>query len=184
MTEWELRTLISRSEKEGFRALFQEYRAYVYTVIWNRIGSVGTREDAEEAVSDVFSDVFLHFAEIREGSLQGYIGTVARRTAIDWFRRLSAHEPGEELSEDIPDTEDISATGERAVLRRQLLKAVESLGQPDANIILQKFYYERSYNEIAWSLKMAPAAVRMRAGRALKRLKSLLGESFHPEGGA
>lgn len=184
MTEWELRALISRSEKEGFRALFQEYRAYVYTVVWNKIGAVGSREDAEEAVSDVFADVFLHYADIRDGSLQGYIGTVARRTAIDWFRRLSARAPDEALTEDMPDAADITAQGERAVLRRQLLHAVESLGQPDASIILQRFYYERSYSEIARSLRMAPAAVRMRASRALKRLKSLLGDSFDPKGGA
>ena len=184
MTEWELRALIRRSEKEGFRALFQEYRAYVYTVIWNRIGLIGSREDAEEAVSDVFADVFLHFEEIREGSLQGYIGTVAKRTAIDWFRRLSVHAPGEELPEDVPDGTDVTAAGENAVMRDQLLRAVESLGQPDANIILQRFYYDRNYNEIARALKMAPAAVRMRASRALKRLRTLLGESFDPEGGA
>ena len=184
MTEWELRALIRRSEKEGFRALFQEYKAYVYTIVWNRIGSVGSREDAEEAVSDVFADVFLHFEGIREGSLQGYIGTVAKRTAIDCYRRLSAHEPGAELSEDVPDSSDISAQGERAVLRQQLLRAVESLGQPDASIILQRFYYERTYGEIARSLRMTSASVRVRASRALKRLRKLLGESFDPKGGA
>lgn len=184
MTECELRARIRRSEKEGFRTLFHEYRAYVYTVIWNRIGSVGSREDAEEAVSDVFADVFLHFGEIREGSLQGYIGTVARRTAIDWFRRLSVREPGEELPEELPDSTDVTAAGERAVLREKLMQAVETLGQPDANIILQRFYYDRTYNEIARTLRMAPAAVRMRASRALKRLRTLLGESFDPEGGA
>ncbi len=184
MTEWELRALIGRSEKEGFRALFNEYRAYVYTVVWNRIGQVGSQEDAEEAVSDVFADVFLHFPEIREGSLQGYIGTVAKRTAIDCFRRLSAHGPGEELPETVPDPSDVTDAGERAVLRDQILRAVESLGQPDASIILQHYYYERSYHEIARALRMAPAAVRMRAGRALKRLRTLLGEAFDPEGGA
>lgn len=184
MTEWELRALICRSEREGFRALFREYRAYVYTVIWNRIGLVGSQEDAEEAVSDVFADVFLHYADIREGSLQGYIGTVARRTAIDWFRRLSSQKDGEPLSEDVPDSSDVADAGDRAVLRQQLLRAVESLGQPDASIILQRYYYDRSYNEIAWSLKMAPAAVRMRASRALKRLKTLLGDAFDPKGGA
>ena len=141
MTESELRALICRSEKEGFRALFREYRAYVYTVIWNR------RQCC------------------RRGGNQ-------------------AHEPGESLPEDLPDGSDVSEAGEHAVLRQQLLRAIESLGQPDASIILQKYYYDRSYNDIAWSLRMAPAAVRMRAGRALKRLKTLLGDAFDPEGGA
>ena len=87
MTEAELRTLVRQSEREGFRAVYQEYKGYVYTIIWNRIGACASREDAEEAVSDVFADVFRSFDSIREGSLQGYIGTLARRTAIDRFRR-------------------------------------------------------------------------------------------------
>lgn len=186
MTEHELRTQISRSEKDGFRLLLQEYHAYVYTVIWNRIGAVGSREDAEEAVSDVFADIFLHFGDIREGSLQGYIGTVSKRTAIDWYRRLAASPvcTGEEELPDIPDKTDIPAEHERVLLRSQLLDAVESLGQPDASIILQKYYYDRNFREIAQSLHMAQPAVRMRASRALKRLRKLLGEAFNPKGGA
>ncbi len=179
MTEAELRTLVRRSEREGFRAVYQEYKGYVYTIIWNRIGACASREDAEEAVSDVFADVFRSFDSIREGSLQGYIGTLARRTAIDRFRRLSSRPEAVSLDEDespdLPDDTDIPAAQERAELRQRLLACIESLGQPDASIILEKYYYDRSYAEIARHLRMQPAAVRMRAGRALKRLKRLLG---------
>lgn len=180
MTERELRTLIGRSQKEGFRVLFQEYRGYVYTVVWNRIGGVGTREDAEECVSDVFAEVFLHFAEIREGALRGYIGTVAKRRSIDAFRRLSAHDPGVSLEEDgvqeLPSDTDIAADSEAGAIRLRLLERIRSLGEPDATIILQRYYYERSSAEIAQSLRLQPAAVRMRASRALKRLRSMLTE--------
>ncbi|MBQ4465453.1 MAG: sigma-70 family RNA polymerase sigma factor [Oscillospiraceae bacterium] len=187
MNEWELRKLIRRSEKEGFRTLFQTYQAYVYTIVWNRIGAVGTREDAEEAVSDCFADVFLHFSEIREGSLHAYIGTVAKRTAIDCYRKLTLHEPEHSLDAESfpepPDPTDIPADQEHAELRRQLLDGIESLGQPDAAILLQRFYYDRNYAEIARSLHMAAPAVRMRASRALKRLRKLLGETLDEKGG-
>lgn len=180
MTERELRTLISRSQKEGFRVLFQEYRSYVYTIVWNRVGGVGTREDAEECVSDVFAEVFLHFGEIRDGSLRGYIGTLAKRRSIDLFRRLSAHDPGVSLEEEgmteLPAGTDVEADSEAGALRRRLLERIRSLGEPDAAIILQKYYYERSSAEIARSLSLQPAAVRMRASRALKRLRTMLAE--------
>ena len=51
MTEHELRALIGRSRDEGFRQLFQQYSGYVYAIVWNRISSVGSREDAEECIS-------------------------------------------------------------------------------------------------------------------------------------
>ena len=41
-------------------------------------------------------------------------------------------------------------------------------------IILQKFYYDRSSAEIATMLSMKASAVRMRAARALKKLKMVL----------
>lgn len=188
MNETELRALIVRSEKEGFRELFREYRGYVYTIVWNRIGAVGTREDAEETVNDVFAQVFRHFGEIRDGSLRGYIGTVAKCTAIDAFRRLASQVPTvlteEENMPDIPDPTDIVSDQEHAALRRHILSCIESLGQPDASILLQKYYYDRSYAEIARSVQMHPAAVRMRASRALKRLRRLLDDQYQTRGGA
>ncbi|MCR5480275.1 MAG: hypothetical protein K6F27_10525 [Ruminococcus sp.] len=55
MTESEIRSMIGTSRKEGFRLLFEEYHAYVYHIVWNTIRSVGSKEDAEECVSDIFN---------------------------------------------------------------------------------------------------------------------------------
>ena len=180
MTEQELRSMIGRSQKEGFRALFQEYKGYVYAVVWNRIGHVGTREDTEECVSDVFAEIFLHYGEIRDGGLHGYIGMVAKRRSIDAYRRLSVREPGisldDEGMQELADETDIQGDAESNSLRRTLLERIKSLGEPDSSILLQKFYYERSSSEIAKSLSLQPAAVRMRASRALKRLRAMLTE--------
>ena len=180
MTERELRSLIGRSQKDGFRELFGMYKSYVYSIVWNRIGLVGTREDAEECVSDVFAEIFQHFGEIREGRLHGYVGMVAKRRAIDAYRRLSVKEPGISLDEggmqELPDDTDVAADAEQDSLRARLLERIRSLGEPDATILLQKYYYERSSSEIAQSLSLQPAAVRVRAGRALQRLRNLLTE--------
>ena len=57
---------------------------------------------------------------------------------------------------------------------RVLLSRINELGEPDSVIILQKFYYDRSSAEIAEILSMKASAVRMRAARALKKLKMVL----------
>lgn len=180
MTEIELRALIDQSQQEGFRALFQQYQSYVYAIIWRRICTVAGKEDAEECVSDVFAEVFLHFDEIRTGALLGYLATLANRTAIDCYRRLTARK------EDIPfddaaigqlDTgEDIAAASEANAQSRLLLEKIRSLGEPDATIILQKYFYDRTAAEIAATVHMQPVTVRVRLNRALKRLRALLTE--------
>ena len=180
MSEDELRALVSRHKESGFRHIFQQYQSYVYSIVWSHIKSVCSTEDAEECVSDVFAAVFLHFGEIREGAMQGYIGTVAKRTAIDMFRRHTAQKAaamaGEELTE-IRSDEDIAAGYEHSEMCGELLNAIRSLGEPDAEIVIQKYYYDRNAEEIAAAVQMKPVNVRVRLSRALKRLKTLLTET-------
>ena len=180
MTEDELRALVSGNRENGFRLLFQQYQSYVYSVVWSHIKAVCTKEDAEECVSDAFAAVFLHYDEIREGALQGYIGTVAKRTAIDMFRRHTAKKAASFTVEELPEIvsdENIADNCERAEQSEALLEAIRSLGEPDASIVIQKYYYDRNTDEIASAVDLKPVTVRVRLSRALKRLKTLLADS-------
>ncbi|MBQ3941184.1 MAG: sigma-70 family RNA polymerase sigma factor [Oscillospiraceae bacterium] len=178
MTEAELRTLVSSVPEEGFRALFMQFKGYVYAIVWEHLRAVGTKEDAEECVSDVFTEVFLHFPEIQEGGLRGFIGLAARRQAIDSFRRLTAKRRAGTLSETaaltVPSAEDVEAEQSRNETAAALLESIRALGEPDATIIMQRYYYDRSAGEIAETVGMKPTAVRVRLSRALKRLKQHL----------
>lgn len=181
MTESELRALISSSQKDGFRELFRYYQNYVYSIVWKKLKYVGRKEDAEECISDIFTHVFLHFEDIENGSLKAYIGTVAVRMAIDRFRNLTAKKnispEDSEILETVCSDEDIEAGNESAETGRLILEKIRSLGKPDSDIIIQKYYYDRSSNEIAEYLDMTSANVRMRLSRALKRLKKMFAES-------
>lgn len=176
MTESELRSLISRSQKDGFRALFQKYHGYVYAIVWNHICKVGTHEDAEECVCDVFTDIFLQFDRIGEGKLQSYIRTVSKRKAIDCFRRLTARPPTEAMDaqEMIPSDEDVEQDCDKKALRQLLLDKIRMLGEPDATIIMMKYYYDCKTEVIAKTVHLNQAAVRKRLSRAMKRLQELL----------
>lgn len=180
MTERELRTLISQSQQEGFRALFRQYQSYVYAIIWRKICTVGSKEDAEECVSDVFTDVFLHFADIREGALQGYLATLASRTAVDCYRRLRSRSTqislADETAQLLDSGEDVQMSCEANAQSSVLLEKIRSLGEPDATIILHKYFYDRSTAEIAKTVCMRPVTVRVRLSRALKRLRTLLSD--------
>lgn len=177
MTEEELRSLISRSQKDGFRALFRQYQNYVYSIIWGRLRNIGTIEDTEECVSDVFADVFIHFSDIHTGSLQAYIGTAANRTAVDKYRQLRSRK--EIASEDealssIPAEENIEDNIEILERNRIIYEKINSLGELDASLIIQRYYYDRKSKDIAKDVGLTPVAVRVRMSRALKRLKKIL----------
>ncbi len=178
MTDREIHLMIVNSRKDGFKALFQQYHNYVYTIVWGRLRTVGTAEDAEECISDIFAQIFLHYDDIEEETLRAYIGAVARNKAIDYFRRLrnenSFHADGEEELLKLNSDDNVENDIEELEINKILYEKIRLLGDPDSTIIIMKYFYGRKAKDIAKSLDMSPVAVRVRLNRALKKLRRIL----------
>ena len=179
MTDNEILSLMQETPPLGQRALFDKYYSYVYSIVNRILSGVGSPDDADECVIDVFASVMMKLVPDEGCSLKSYVGTIARNTAIS-MRRSLAVKTGRNISADdeemaeIPDGENIEANSEKSETSELLLKKVSELGPPDSIIIIQKYYYDKSSKEIAEMVGLNAAAVRMRCGRAMKRLKKLL----------
>ncbi len=179
MTDSELRACIQTSPEEGCRALFETYFHYVYSIVYHVLRSSASHEDVEECVADVFLDVIQHFDPTHPGSVKAYVGTTAKRKAIDRSRSAAARNQhlvplaSEELVH-LPAAETVEASVERTEQNRILLECIQALGEPDATIIIQKYFYDRNSAAIARIVGLSPAAVRMRCTRAMKQLKAAL----------
>ena len=180
MTGTEYSQLLANHPESAHRTLFDEYYAYVYTVVYSMSGTAA-REDIEECASDVFADVFRELDHGRkyDGELKGFIATVAKRRAIDRYRRQNAAkrrtEPFEALDNVTSDSDPQRET-ETAELARIVMEKIEALGEPDSSLILGRYYFGRSSRELAEEFSMKTSAVRMRCKRALKRLREELTE--------
>ncbi len=182
MTGNEYYSLLQNSPHKAHKAVFDEYCKYVYAIVFNHLRICGSREDIEECVSDAFADFFISCEneENIRGDLKSSIGCIAKRRAIDAYRSISAKKSCSVSIDDSYDLTDINfdleEKAEKNDLRKILINAVEELGSPDSDIIIQKFYYDRTSKEIADNLSMKASAVRMRCSRAMKRLKKILSE--------
>ncbi|MCR4647214.1 MAG: sigma-70 family RNA polymerase sigma factor [Oscillospiraceae bacterium] len=180
MTETQIRSLMYHDPKKGQRALFDEYYTYVYAIAYRKICGIGTREDVEECVSDVFHEVFRQVGNISEGSLKAYIGTVAKNKAINVCRYVCARsrraESLDEFEQEYASDQNVEQDVEQSELTDRLLSCIEELGEPDATIIVQKYYYDRKSYEIAAMIGKNPAWVRTRCKRILKRLREALAD--------
>ena len=181
MTLSEFRSLMKRSQREGHRALFDEYCNYVYAVVMNVLRNCGSREDVEECVSDVFVKIYRSYAngELRDGDLKGFVGAVAKHTSIDYMRKLMSHNKRNTSMDDenfpeIASDSRLDADTENKERNRILMEMVNSLGEPDSTIIVQQYFYERTAKEIANSIGMTAAAVQKRSVRAREKLKDML----------
>ena len=179
MTDNEILSLMRETPSLGQRALFDKYYSYVFSIVNRIINGFGSADDSEECVIDVFASVMMKLVPDDDCSLKSYIGAVARNSAISMRRSLAA-KTGKNISSDdenmaeIADEQDIEANSDKSEASNLLLKKVSELGPPDSIIIIQKYYYEKSSTEIAEMVGLNATAVRMRCGRAIKRLKKLL----------
>lgn len=181
MTGAEYCRLYKKSPDIAYKALFDEYLNYVYTIIYNKLRSCASAEDIEECVSDTFAEMYMKYDTEKafSGDLHGYIATIAKRKAINRYHRIiSASSHIADMEDDdmsmISSGTDMEKETEKAEIRHIMLAKIKELGEPDSTIIIQKFYYDRSSAEIADMVSMNAAAVRMRCKRAMSRLRSLL----------
>ena len=179
MTDNEYKKIYAKDPGAAQKTLFNEYLSYVYAIVYNKLRSCGSREDMEECVGDVFSAVFISYDRngCFDGDMKGFIGTIASRTAIQMYRRLVRRSDTvyiEDETTEIADSQQVENITERSDMRSTLLRLIKSLGEPDSDIIIQKYYYNMNSKEIVNKNSMSPEAVRMRCSRALKKLKELL----------
>ncbi|MBR5164651.1 MAG: sigma-70 family RNA polymerase sigma factor [Ruminococcus sp.] len=181
MTDSRLRALMEKSPEAGQRALFDEYCGYVYAIAAARLKGCGTAEDVEECVADAFLDIFstLEKNSFPDGELTGIIGTIARRRAIDTYRRLSLRSSRSVALDDIPypgTADDISVEDETELseTRRIVLAQIERLGKKDRLLLIHYYYYGRTLPQIARTLGISESAVQKRLQRARKKLRPLL----------
>ena len=177
MTHEEFRDKKKKSSEQAHKELFEAYCGYVYTIVFNRLRSVAAREDIEECVCDVFADVYCYYNPEKNvsGDLSGFIGTIARRKAAVLYKsRISGAETVSIDDESMCSEQDVESEIAANEQRRIILGKIAELGEPDSTIIIQKYYYGRSATEIAGMVKLTPEIIRVRSGRAVKKLKEML----------
>ncbi|MBR4627389.1 MAG: sigma-70 family RNA polymerase sigma factor [Ruminococcus sp.] len=183
MTGSELKALFRKSPLDAQQAFYDEYKNYVYTIVYSRLRSYGSKEDTEECVSDVFADIFLDIERFFEmDDLSGMTGLIAKRKAVQFYRRLSSgYENDSGGYEMIADAADVAADAENRQRCSEVLSKINELGEPDSTIILMSCWYEMNSFQIGKRLSMKPATVRKRLQRALERLRKLMAEIGYDE---
>ena len=183
MEDGELLKLLKNDPDAGMERLIDQYAGLVYSVVGSRLDpAFCLSSDREDCVADAFSRFYSELSRYdpEKSGIGSWLCVIARNLAINLSkkRRAEAGVPdGETSLSRIPDDEVFESEADEAELRREVIKAVENLGEPDSSIIFRKYYYGESSKQIAEELGISVANVDTRTHRALKKLKTLLGGS-------
>ena len=157
------------------------WAGFVHAIVVDKLSGIGNGQDIEECVSDVFHKIYLtrHRIDLGKGSLKSYLAVLAKRTAIDAYRkkRGKAHDvPFDELTEGpIDSNADVEQTVIEHEAKSLLLQAIKTLGEPDSEIIIRKYYFGQNSKSIALALGLKENTVNRKVSRALTKLEQSLG---------
>ena len=183
MEDGKLLRLLHKDPNAGMEQLMNQYASLVYAVVKGKLKeSFCVSSDIEDCVADVFSEFYTGLSKYdpKVSSIKSYLCVLARYHATDIFRKREKQNGNISLEDEeyfLWGSDDAVSGGEldEHELRREVLSAVKALGEPDASIIIKKYYLGESSQEIADTLKLTVSNVNTRAHRALNKLRNLFG---------
>ena len=189
MTDLQWRELIKSSPREGYRALIDEYGNLVYAIVLNKLKGIASRQDIEDCVSDVFVELFENLEKYSpsDGTLKGFLSTIAKRTAIDAYRKMTTRNNKTSSIESdeielVSHWDNPERVTEKKLYNRHVWDTIKTLGEPDCSILIRQYFYEQTANEIGKALSMTAYAVHKRSQRARERLREILTNEMKLEG--
>ncbi len=137
---------------------------------------MGTTEDMEECVADVFIDLWEHPQKYDEsrGSLKAWLSVIARNKAIDRYRQKTKIQT-------IPLEETVLAQmGVEPEMenREELQEALAELTEEEREILLRRYVYQQKPKEMAVALGLSVKQIENR----LYRIKAKMRKQMEQEG--
>ena len=168
--------LLERRDEGALEQLQTHYRDYCRTILLRLLGN---EEEAEEALSDVWMQVWNAIPPARPRHLKAYLAKIARNIAINRIRHENtAKRTGstimlDELAECIPDRawEDRSRCED---LREALNCFLYSLPETDRKIFIRRYWFGETVPEIARAFHQSESRVTGLLHRLRKRLRKHL----------
>lgn len=168
-------------ETAAFGVLVVRYERQVFSLMRRLAGSP---DEAADLAQDAFVRAYESLGSFRRGArFFPWLYTIALNRARDWARRRRPGQmvelDGEEDALPGPAGDDPGVSAGRRDLSLSLAAALERLPLESREMLLLRYREEMSMREIAVVFGISEAAVKMRVGRGLARLRRLLGEEGH-----
>lgn len=170
LTDEELMSKVSDDNLDCMRFLYERYYQWIYNFFMQMIRD---KDASEDLMQTTFYKAIKYRKSYKGGKFDSWIFRIARNLSADYFREQKqtySNERFEDIPEVIAETE---AGGDVQKLNLVMLK----LSPEEREILVLSRFQEMRYLQIAKLLGSTENAVKVKAHRALKKLKKLFFES-------
>ena len=176
MQEKNIIDAIKAGDEQAMQKIICRYSRLLWSIVGAVLSQVGTTEDMEECVADVFIDLWEHPQKYDEsrGSLKAWLSVIARNKAIDRYRQKTKIQT-------IPLEETVLAQmGVEPEMenREGLQEALAELTEEEREILLRRYVYQQKPKEMAVALGLSVKQIENR----LYRIKAKMRKHMEQEG--
>lgn len=176
MTDAELIELLTERSEEAIKATQKEYGWFLYSITFRILKS---RQDSEECVNDTLLKMWETIPPFIPKSLKGYIGAVARNTALDIYRKQNASKRNAVFTEVLDEcSQCISDYPEEQLELNEISKCIstylKSVKKEKQMMFIARYYHGYSIDDIVKKRNISEGKVKMTLSRMRKELKKYL----------
>ena len=171
-TDLELVEDFRRGKVAGFNELVRRYQEKVY---WIARRMIGTHEDADDIVQDVFVRVYDALKDFRaESGFYTWLYRITVNISLNALRkkRIKDFIRYDEMEEELENTDDESDTHDLQKEYRSIVeKAIERLPPKQKMVFMMRYYEEMPYEEMAKVMKKSVGGLKANYFHALKKVQ-------------
>ncbi len=181
MEDREIIDLYWQRNPEAVTETGKKYGGYLQTIAFHVLRS---REDAEESLNGTYYEVWNSIPPLRPVNLQGFLGQITRRRAIDRWRRDRTKKRGgdvmtlalEELEGCIPGGDTPEEQLQAKELGRCIDQFLRMLPVRERQVFIRRYWYMDSIEELCRGFGLGQSQAKSMLFRTRKRLRSYLEE--------
>jgi RNA polymerase sigma-70 factor (ECF subfamily) len=174
----ELIQKLLNGDQNAFSHLIDKYNRLLWVIVGGILGGIGTAQDIEECISDVYVQVWKHPRAFnkQKGSLKTFLCVIAKSRALNVYKKL--------VKMNIADLNGIIRAEDDDlldyILNKEMIQvlytAIESLAEPDKEIVIRRYFLEEKPARIAENISLPVKEVENRLYRSKLKLRRRLEE--------
>ena len=176
MSDDKLAEILRSGDREAFSRIMEAYNKLLWVIVGGVLNGVGTSEDIEECISDVYVSLWRNPKSYNpsKGTLKTFIAVVAKRKALDRYRQLTRVKIVE-LDDAIHSSDDdlLEYISQRE-LYTELYEAIRSLKEPDKEILIRRYFFDEQPSGIADKTSLPVKEVKNRLYQSKLKLREIL----------
>ncbi len=174
-----------KKDQQYFAVLVDRYVPKLTRYIKRR--SAATAADIEDLLQNIFIKVYRNINEYDTSLLfSSWIYRITHNEMIDWYRRekrrstLSLDDEAHDIISKLMVDEDLTTQFSNAEQKQYIINTLNTLDEKYKEILLLRFFEDKSYEEIADILKIPAGTVAVRINRAKKQLQKRIQKQLPP----